>query len=213
MNKIIDKYLNNLNESWSWLPSTLFIHKLINNDDIVVEERLKFLVKLKVLSDIKNVYLYSFLYPDVEYVFSVCTDLIKGPTRKRAFNSYTDPKKIMINKRMTITGFSLERISNDIMKTNYFLGLGRSCTFKKIAEIKSESISTNIPIPFGVGAAWWSNVKSNLETPNILNCGFFQAKQTKIFLVPQALLKTNYIYAYNIVTESKPRRRFFSGEM
>jgi hypothetical protein len=172
------------------------------------------LVKLNILNNTNNVYIYSFLDPAAEYATSVCSNLIKGSGTTNGFNSYIDPKKIFINKRLVSNGFSLEKLGDKFFKTQSFLSLGRECVFKKIGTIKSEIVRTDVPyIPTALILGFWSNLKANLEKPNMINCGFFQLKLHKIWTIAQLFSKSNYVYVYKIVTENEPRKKFLSGEM
>ena len=201
--KIIKEAINDnsLSESFAYQPNQIFVHKLIKSDPII-DERIMMLVHRGVIKDPKNVYIYSFVHPDWEYAVSVTAGiLVNGPSSSKVWLSYMDPGKLILNKRMGGSGFSLEGLSSSNMKTLYFLATGRPALFKKIAEVPCHTISTTVPVPLPGGAFVWENFKSNLTIPNTLKCSYLQIKRGKVLFVPQIFTKSNYVYEYTMVTK------------
>jgi len=199
------KYLNmliesqHIQESWAWQPTTVFVHKLVKYDK-AIEDRLEILKEKGFLYDFKNVYIYSFVHPDIEYCMSLTSGtLVKGSFRGKAWHSYVDPMKLMLNKRLVSSGISLEKINEKRFVTNMFLSSGRSATFQKIAEVPCEAMSTTIPIPIIPLMYLWENFRVKLETPNKLKASKLQFKRGKLFSVPQLLTKSNYVYEYTMI--------------
>ena len=192
----------NLTESFAWQPNQIFVHKLVTSNDIV-DERLMMLAHRGIIQDPKDVYIYSFVHPDVEFAVSVTSgQLIKGPSNNKVWNSYLDPGKLIINKRFTTSGFSLEKLSSNSLKTIYFLSSGRPVLFKKITEVPCQTISTTIPVVVlpAIGLLW-ENFRSRLEIPNKLNCTFLQVKRGKAFSLPQIFTKSNYLFEYTMISK------------
>jgi len=52
---------NNLNESFSWQPNQIFIHKLVKSNDIV-DERIMMLAHRGIITDPKNIYICILFY-------------------------------------------------------------------------------------------------------------------------------------------------------
>jgi len=195
---ISDHYIQ---ESFAWQPTTVFVHKLIKYDK-VIEERLQNLVMSNIISDFKNIYIYSFVHPDIEYCMSLTSGtLVKGSFHGKAWNTYLDPLKLLINKRMIASGISLEKISDKRFTTNMFLSSGRSAIFQKIAEIPCDAISTTVPLITIPVNYIWENFRVKLDTPNKLKVSTLQFKRGKIYTLPQIFTKGNYIHEYTMIAE------------
>ncbi len=190
-----------LQESFAWQPTTVYVHKLVKYDK-VIEERLKNLVISGVLNNTKNVYLYSFIHPDAEFCLSMTSGtLIKGRFSGKAWSSYVDPMKLMINKRIGASGFSLEKIHENKFTSNMFLASGRNASFQKITEVPCEAIGTTIPIVTIPINYIWENFRTKLDTPNKLKVSTLQFKRGKLFSLPQIVTKSNYIYEYKMIAK------------
>jgi len=190
-----------IQESFAWQPTTVFVHKLIKSDK-AIEERLENLKQAGIISDLKNIYIYSFVHPDIEYCMSLTSGtLVRGSFYGKAWNSYIDPLKLMINKRLVASGISLEKISEKKFTTNMFLSSGRGATFQKITEVPCDAISTTIPIITIPVNYFWENFRVRLDTPNKLNISTLQFKRGKFFTLPQLLTKSNYIYQYKMIAK------------
>lgn len=206
MNKKFQLTESVVNESWVHQPNTLYIHRLVSTNS-AVDQRLQYLYDKGVISspEAKDVYMYSFLHPDMEFAFSVFKS---GPPKKgvreKVFTSYFDPQRIILNKRMLTNGFSLEKISERSFETTFFMATGRAVRFKKVLEVPSDTISTNI---FGVGTSLtfglfdvnFSKFKMTLETPNKLNANqLMVSKVDMLSPIVQLFTKSNYLFVYNM---------------
>ena len=104
----VENYLQMLQESWAWQPSTVFVHQLVKSNS-VVDERLAYLVEKGVVKNTKSVYMFSFMHPDYEYCMSfICSELPRGASEGVAWFANVDPMKLNINKRMVMSGVSFE---------------------------------------------------------------------------------------------------------
>ena len=186
-----------LKESWSWQGSTFTIHKLIKSSPRV-DEKLKTLVEYGgIIRDIKNVYIITFVHPDREYAMSLVSDL--NPNGKAWF-AYADPDRMIINKRMSNSGFSLEKITESSFKTTFFLGSGSECQFKLLEKIEADAISTTVPIPLYIfGAVIYQNLRVKFDKRSkYLKTNGLKLKQIKLWFIPQIVTKSNYIFTYKL---------------
>jgi hypothetical protein len=189
-----------LNESFDWKNTTLYVHKLVKGNPYL-NEQLDELIDLKIIDSKNEVYIYSFVHPDAEFCMSLCTGrLITSSFETNAWLSYVDPTKLMINKRIVANGFSLEKIGEKSFSTTMFLSNGSNVTFNKIAELNTKIISTTIPIPvavlFGLYNAFTIKIideKNKFPVRNIKFVG------TKLMSLPQLFTKSNYMYVRKMI--------------
>ncbi len=201
-----------LSESFSWKPGQLYIHKLNTFNNESINKRLTILQESGFIDNIKDVWIYSFVDPDVEAVFSVCGKPIKNvPSQMKTFNSYIDPVNMVFNKRIATNGFSLERISSSSMKTTYFLSSGTNVELKKLYTIDIEVVSTVIPATIILVTAWWLNKKMNLK-PNKFGIGSIKFQQLKMYSLPQIFAKSNYLYANEMIISKNLITKTLPGE-
>jgi hypothetical protein len=196
MERSVIKYLT---ESFDWKNTTLYIHKL-DSHNTYLDEQLEELKKLTIIDDLKNVYMYSFVHPDAEF----CTSFVGGSLINKKFErpvwiAYADPTKLVINKRMVSTGFSLEKISSSFT-TNMFLSNGSPVKFKLISKVESKVISTTVPLVLVAIAAMYTNFRIDITDPkNPYPVSHIGIKSFKLWSLPQIFTKSNYIYTYNMI--------------
>lgn len=197
---LVDSYLRSLQESFAWQPNTIFIHELVQSNQIV-DERLDLLYEKGILRSRDKAYVVSFMHPDMEYACSFVIDrLPKGATEKKAWFAFADPQKLMINKRMSLSGFSFEALSKPVMESSAFLSSGRTCKFKKLHEIPCTTISTTVPVPLPFAVWLWENFRSRLES-NKLNLRTMQFRRGKLWTLPQIVSKSNYFFVFRMRTQ------------
>lgn len=187
----------NFSESWAWQGNTFTIHKLVKKND-KVDRKLQVIVdqfKGNIIENIKDVYILSFVHPDIEYAVSMVSNL--SPRGKTWF-AYTDPERMMINKRLSTSGISLEKLTAPKFKTTFFLSAGYECEFKLLEKIQCESISTTIPIPLGAIFGIYENYKIKFEKRSkLLKTHGFKFSKFKAVSLPQLFTKSNYVFVYN----------------
>jgi hypothetical protein len=191
---------NILQESWAEFSRTLYIHKLVmpslpdHTDDTISK-----LIDMDILKDKKEVYLYSFIHPDVNQVVSFVGPTIFKPHQSFiAWYAYVNPLRGMIYKGGQ-DSFSSESISKPQFETVSFLSTGEKVKFKKVAEIKTKAISTTIPLP-GLVTIMYENMQFRC-VENKYNINSVQFKKFKIWTMPQVFLKSNYVFTYKCIVK------------
>ncbi len=196
--------INDLNEvyieeSFAWQPSSIFVHKMSKSNSIV-DDRIQTLIKRDIIQDAKNVYMISFLHPDGEFCVSFIAGAIPKKGQHKVFFALADPEKLMINKRMTLSGISLEAISKPTFDTTMFLSSGRPTSWKLLNRLDCHTISTTIPFPLPLGVFLWENFRSKLDK-NKLGLSFIQMKRAKFWTLPQLVTKSNYLFQYKMIVK------------
>ena len=186
---------DNLNESFVWQDSSFYIHKLVKSNPRL-DSKLQALVDAKIITDIKNVYLFSFLSPDGEYIVSFTGDL---SANGYWWTALFDPTKAIINKRLVMNGISQELIMKSSFETNMFLSSGNTAKFKKIEEIAGDSISTTIPIPLPLSMGIYQKFKLSFDKPSkFLKTSNLSMSKMKVGTLLQAFSKSNYMFVYKV---------------
>ena len=192
-------------ESWGEINRTLFVHKLENNSiGRGTLEALEALRDMRIITNTKDVYIYSFTHPDTNQVVSFTGNNILRPNSDHTvYYSYVSPIRNVLYKGgggAMFQEFSGEAIHKKHFTTQSFLFSGETTKFTKIAEIENKMVSTSIPVPLGIGVGIHEkyDIKCNENKFNIRNIKF---KKTKILTLPQMFLKSNYVFTYKTIVD------------
>lgn len=188
-------------ESWDWFSRTLYVHKLEKPKGDHTIESLQALKDAKIIGDINDVYIYSFIHPDTNSVVSFTGSNLLVPNKEfKAWYTYVNPMRGFIYKGAhEFDPFSSERIGTNKFETQSFLFTGERNIFSKVMEIPCEAISTAIPVPLPGIIGIYENIRFRCK-PNKYNLNNIQFKKFKLMFLPQIILKSNYMFIYNVNT-------------
>jgi hypothetical protein len=194
---LFEQNLQVLEESWSEFSRTIYIHKLETNSlPEHVSDSLDELIKIGVLKDKKEVYIYSFIHPDGNNTVSFVGPTIFKPRQSfMTWYAYVNPLRGLLYKG-GMDAFSSEVISKPQFETVSFLSAGEKVKFKKVAEINTKAISTTIPLAFPFISVFYENIRMKCADKNKLGIQSIQFKKLKVFTLPQMFLKSNYVFTY-----------------
>lgn len=188
-------------ESWGQIPRTLYIHKLVKCGDYT-KKSIDKLVELDIFDNNKDIYIYSFIHPDNNVVTSfVGSKLLKpGVRNMKLWFAPASPFRAIIYKGSTegtsLAGFSAEKISSDKFETSSFLFSGEKSTFKKVADVGIDIVSTTVPIPFVAGVIIYENYEMDLDKGNSLKLNSIKITRLKAVTLPQLFMKSNYMFVF-----------------
>jgi len=188
--------VQSLYENWNKVSRNLYVHKLVKSNK-VVDTDLRLLKEKHIITDLNDVYIYSFIHPDNNQVISFTgSNILKPGITTELFLSFVSPSRTMLSKGMNMPNdFNSKTIVKDKFITSSYLFNGENVEFKKVSTIPMDIVNTSGVLP--IVLAFTTYEKYNIDClDNKFNIYNINIKRFKAWSLPQIPTKSNYLYTY-----------------